>query len=442
MTMSRVPESIEGISRTELREAAEAIREAVDRAELTHLILELGNIRSLAGYEKDAGNYVYEWMKREGLVPKRVGMIEDRFSVIGRLGGQDTSAGRNLLFTSHLDTESPQYNWRDSWKHRPGSVERPEWLEARLTDGVFSGRPVENDRGPMSCTLIAAKALKKAGLSLSGHLYVTASPGEIGPEHVEEFQGPTFHGKEIGAHYMMTHGGVAPDFAIAAEGTDFGITWMSCGHASYRIDIYGEDVFTPVLEHPPLLKDHPSPLVTVAIMIAALQRWAVEYEQVNTYRSHAGTAVPKVQISAIRGGDPHMMGSGSEVCAIYLEVNLTPKQSIADVQRQLEALMKAEGLEGRIEPIVYRQGFEADKDKIRALYESIHLASHATGRGETGLSHPIYSSMWRDHNVFNMFNIPSATYGPARFQPTVDDMVDAAIVYALTAWQICNSPKG
>ncbi|WP_051318224.1 peptidase M20 [Cohnella thermotolerans] len=420
-------------------EAAALIRRHIDREELIELILELCNIRSLAGFEKEAGDYVFAWMEREGLSPKRIGMVPDRFNVIGRMGGDDPANGRNLLFTSHLDTEAPQYNWRDGWKYRPGgAIDDPDWVRAELQGGVFRGHPVENDRGPMACFLIGAKALKRAGLALNGHLYLTACPAEIGPEHVEEFQGPSYYGKEIGAQYMMTHGGVAPDFAVAAEGTDFGISWVSCGYANFRVDVYGEDVFTPLLEHPPRLRDHPSALVLAAPLIEAVQRWAADYEVRHTYRAPGGTAVPKVQIAAIRGGDPHIMGGGSEVCSLYLEVNLTPVQSIADVQRELEALLADEKFAGRAYPIVYRQGFEADEGKVGPLRRAFGAAGEACGRGAAELAHPVYSSMWRDHNVFNMFGIPSVTYGPSRSRPTVDDMMDAAVIYAATAWRICN----
>lgn len=420
-------------------QAVERIRGHIDRQELVDLILELGNIRSLAGYEREAGDYVFDWMQREGFSPRRIGMVPDRFSVVGRTGGKAPLRGRNLLFTSHLDTEAPQYNWRDSWKYKPGgSIEDPGWVEAKLTDGVFSGHPVENDRGPMACFLIGAKALTQAGLELNGHLYLTACPAEIGPEHVEEFEGPQYHGKEIGAHYMLTHGGVAPDFAVAAEGTDFGVTWLSCGHANFRIDVYGEDVFTPLLTHPPRLKDHPSALVLAAPLIEAVQRWAADYEVRHTYVSPGGTAVPKVQIAAIRGGDPHIMGGGSEVCSLYVEVNLTPEQSIADVQRELEGLLAGEGFQGKAAPIVYRHAFEADPQRVDPLRRALRQAGEAFGRGGAEIAHPIYSSMWRDHNVFNMFRIPSVTYGPRRFRPSVDDMVDAAAIYAATAWLVCN----
>ncbi|XID92077.1 hypothetical protein ACF3MZ_26950 [Paenibacillaceae bacterium WGS1546] len=423
---------------SEIREVAERIRGAIDKQELIDLILELGNIRSLAGYEKEAGDFVYEWMKRERFAPKKVGMVPDRFNVIGEYGGQNPTRGKNLLITSHLDTESPQYNELDKLKYRPGSVEKAEWLQASLKDGVFSGRPVENDRGPMACFLIGAKALRKTGLPMAGSLYLTACPAEIGPEHVEEFRGPQFLGKEIGAQFMMTHGGVAPDFAIAAEGTDFGISWVACGHANFRINIYGEDVFTPLLNHPEELRKHPSALVKVAPLIEALQQWCIEFEKNNVYHSPGGTAVPKTQISAIRGGDPHLMGGGSEVCSVYLGATLTPVQSIADVQRSLEALMEKEGFEGKVEPIVYRQGFEADAERVDELKRAISRSSVSAGKGETPQGHYIYSSMWRDHNVFNMYHIPAVTYGPRRFAPTVDDMVDAAVIYATTAWLICN----
>lgn len=417
------------------------IRAHIDPQELIDVLLELGNIRSLAGYEKEAGEYVYNWMKKEGFTPRKVGMVEERFNVIGTYGGEAPGEGKNLLLTSHLDTESPQYNERDAWRYRPETVERSEWLEAAFRDGIFSGRPVENDRGPMTCTLMAAKALKAAGISLKGKLYITACPGEIGPEQVEEFRGSQYLGKELGAQYLLSHGGVAPDYAIAAEGTDFGMTWLSCGHALIRIDLYGEEIFTPMISHPLSLGDHPSPLVQVAVLIDHIQRWARQYEQENSYESAGGCSIPKVQLSAIRGGDPHIMGAGSEVCSVYIEVNLTAQQTIAPIQRQLEVLLSQAGMQGQVLPLVYRNGYEARDGHIMPLVEAISAGTLGTDRGELLLAHHAYSSMWRDHNVFNMYRIPAATFGPSRFQPSLDDMLDATAIYAFTAWKICNSEE-
>ena len=275
-----------------------AVLAAIDRDELVRLVLDLCNIPAPIGTGREAGDFVFDWMRREGFAPRRAGMTEERFNVIGSMGGHGD--GPNLLFTSHLDTESPLYHADDRFSLRPETASDPQWLSAWLEGERFFGHAVGNDRGPMACFLIAAKALVKAGVKLSGTLYLTACPGEIGPEPAEEHQGVAYLGKEVGAQYMLAHGGVAPDFAIAAEGTDFGVNWVACGYANYCITLFGEAVFTPLLTHPPASRAHPNPIVRMAALIEVLQLWASDYEVRNRYAGRGGTAIPKVQI----GRDP------------------------------------------------------------------------------------------------------------------------------------------
>src|SRR6201996_1000668 len=235
-----------------------AVAAAIDVQELTQLALDLGNIPSPAGHELEAGNFVYDWMAREGFNPRKVGAVPERNNIIGTWGGK--GPGRNLLFTAHLDTEAPTWDPDlDAYKFRPETMKNREWQECWLEDGVLYGYPIANDRGPMSCFLIAAKALKTAGYDLAGKLYLTACPGEIGPEPIEEARGLAYLGKDIGAHYLFHHGGVAPDYVIAAEGSDFGVTWLGCGYAVFRLRLLGEAVFTPLLTQPETAHDHPNP---------------------------------------------------------------------------------------------------------------------------------------------------------------------------------------
>lgn len=42
----------------------------------------------------------------------------------------------------------------------------------------------------------------------------------MGQEPVSEFQGPTYISKEVGAEWLMIHGGLTPDYGVSAEGTD------------------------------------------------------------------------------------------------------------------------------------------------------------------------------------------------------------------------------
>jgi len=49
--------------------------------------------------------------------------------------------------------------------------------------------------------------------------------------------------------------------------TDFGINWVGCGYAYYRITVSGEQVFTPLLEHTADSSRHPNPIVRMAGVI-------------------------------------------------------------------------------------------------------------------------------------------------------------------------------
>ena len=416
----------------------EALIKAIDVDELVQLALDLGNIPSPAGHELAAGNFVYDWMAREGFSPRKVGAVPERNNIIGTYGGN--GRGANLLFTAHLDTEAPTWDPAlDPYKFRPATLQNREWQECWLEDGVLYGYPIANDRGPMSCFLIAAKALKTAGFNLSGKMYLTACPGEIGPEPIEEHTGIAYMGKDIGAHYLFHHGGVAPDYAIAAEGCDFGLTWVGCGYAVFRIRVLGEAVFTPLLTHPENPADHPNPIYRLGGLIAAINRWGRRYEVENRYESPGGVAVPKAQIASIRGGVPYAFGAGTEVCNLYLEVGMTPRQTVADILHMLEDMVADEGLgEIEIEPVVARHGFEADGRAVSPLVAAVDEATKLTFGHPVQLAAPVYSSMWRDHNVFNMQRIPAITTGFKRWRPTPKDLADSALIYALTALAVCG----
>ncbi|MBY9067225.1 peptidase M20 [Hyphomonas sp. WL0036] len=421
-------------------EDVKAISDAIDIEELTKLVLDLSNIYSPSTGEAEASAFVHEWMSREGFRPLSVGAVPHRQNVIGSFGGH--GPGKNLLFTAHLDTESEPADpvVREKTKRPSGTVNR-EWKECWLEDGKFYGYAVANDRGPMSCMLMAAKALKKAGYELSGRMYLTACPGECGPEPIEERGGIDYMGKEIGAHYMFHHGGVAPDFAIAAEGTDFGVTWLGCGGAMFRIRIYGESIFRPLLKAPRATADHPSPIYKLGPVIEALHAWSLDYEKLNAYHAKGGSSLPKATISSVQAGFPY--SGGTEVAAIYVSCDLSPKQKAAQVLHELEAVMRSlPGLEFEVEPVNVSHGYEADDEEVAPLVTGIDIAVQSVLDTPVEIAKPVYSSMWRDHNVFNMHRVPAVTFGPVRWRPTPEDFFKCTLMYALTALAVCGRAEG
>lgn len=416
-----------------------AIAAAINQDELVKLALELGNIPSRSREEAAAAQFVYEWLDREGFQPRRAGATPERPNIIGEYGGQGT--GANLLLTAHLDTESPSGDHsQDKFRYREATLRDPEWTQCWLDeDGRLRGYPISNDRGPMACFLIAAKALKKAGIGLSGKAWLTACPGEIGPEPIEEFAGIDYLGKDIGAHYLFHHGGVSPDYAIAAEGTDFGVTWQGCGYALFRVRIYGTGMFTPILDTPEKVSDHPNPIYKLGPVVEALHQWSRQWEADSAYDTPGGLSQPKAQIASARAGMPTDYGAGTEVCAIYIEVGLAPGQKSALAYHQISAAMRALDLDSfDVEPVVVRHGFEADAQEVAPLAGAVDAATRLARSAPVERAHPVYSSMWRDHNVFNMHGIPAITTGMPRWRPTPEDLASSALVYALTMLAVCG----
>jgi acetylornithine deacetylase/succinyl-diaminopimelate desuccinylase-like protein len=408
----------------------------INRDELVDLALALCQIESPAGQEAEVGEYVFNWMKREGFRPCKIGMMPERFNVLGRLPGDGD--GYSLIFNSHLDTGRSK---EDRWSIRAPEqgINHGAWREG---DTLF-GEGIVNDKGPMAAFLIAAKALKASGIRLRGDLLLSAVPGEIGYEAVDEFEAPKYLSKEVGTRYLIQHGGVA-DYALVAEGTDFGYAAIEAGKAFFKIVVHGDpQLYTPFVPNAEVDANHPNAIIRAALFLPRLQQWARGYEQRFVYRCKDGVIVPKAVVGAIRGGNPYHVTRTSELCAIYLDCRLTPVSDPLAIRRELLDLLKAQGIPGEVELFVYRRSYEAGDTGV--LLQALKKSHAASFGAELQLAAPVISSMWRDVSIFNEMGIPSITYGPPRNfkgqSMTVDDIVRTAEIYANIAIEVCNTVK-
>ena len=424
-----------------LDDRAQKVLDHIDQDELVKVALDLGNIDSPTGSEGPVAQYVYDWLGRQGIVAKKVALIPDRPNVIGTLPG--TSHGKSLVFNSHMDTTIHKDEW---------------WTTRRAADAVFHsawregdtlyGNGVCNDKGPMATWLLAAKAIKDSGVRLRGDLVLMAVVGEIGVEPVDEFQSPEFLAKEPGTRFAITHGGVA-DYALVAEGTDFGLVGVEAGKAFFKITVFGNDlpIYTPYIQRPTPIDKNPNAIVRMAPLLQRLEEWAYEYEQKNRYECEGGTIVPRVNVGAIRGGVPYKITKTVQQCAIYLDVRITPVQNPLDIREDLRRMLSGLGLGGEVELYTYRPAFEADPVKVQPLAGAIARAHQAIVGSTLKHAPAPFSSMWRDINCFNEMRIPAVTYGPGisvgggNFGMKISDLVVGTKLYALTALDLCSQDR-
>ena len=417
-----------------LTEIEKRVIERIDEKELVELATALGNITAPSGYEQSVADYVEDWLRKNGFHCYQQNLCEGRSNAIGILRG--TGGGKNLIFNSHLDSDM-------GLPPLPGGA-IPPGPKIRVDGRRIFGKTVQNDRGPMAAFMLAAKAIKDANVATRGDIIMTMVVGEIGMGPIDEFQGPRYIGKGYGSRHAVAHG-IMGDFALVAESTDFGVTWIEAGAAYFKVTIKGTGYYTPRLPDRGALKDSPNPIVKMTVVIQAIEEWAATYEKNHQVQYPVGVMVPRVAIGAIRAGHPFSPSTGVDSCSIYVDVRVPPPMSFADVEKELKEVVLSPGFGGEVQMYMARRGYEAKN--VEPLVESIRKA-HRTIRG--GECPPVSTpeiSMWRDVNVFNEVGIPAATFGfPRKTAPglsekfvDIDDLVDCARMYALVALDICGA---
>lgn len=419
-------------------EIVDAVLGRIDRDELVALALELANIDSPPGQERPVSDYLHGWLKESGFEARQVAMLPERPNVVGRLPG--SGGGTDLIFNAHMDVAWGPEERR--WMHDP---DNPFYTSAWREGDTLIGNGLVNDKGPLACTFIAAKAIREAGVALRGDLIVTGVCGEIGQEPVDEFAAPAYLSKEVGTRYLISHGVIA-DYAVVAEATDFGVTWVEAGKAFFKVTVLGGNSrYTPYTDHPEDAASNGNALVRVAPVIERIEAWARRYEVEHTYRFDGGLCIPKVNIGAIRGGQPFIPIVSAEQCYLYLDVRLTPEQTAMDVRAELREALDTIDVPTTVECTLYRRGYEATGvEPLLDMTEQAHRAELGRGFGEIS---PPLTSMWRDTNPFVEVGIPAITYGPAagvgggRFWAEIDDFVRATRIYARLALLMCARPR-
>ena len=207
-------------------------------------------------------------------------------------------------------------------------------------------------------------------------------------------------------------------------------------------------MYTPRLQRPDALADHPNAVVKAAAVGSAIESWAIEFEARRTRETSCGTMAPKAQVGAFRGGIPWRPNRSSTYAALYVDVRTLPGEDVGQIHRELTDVVRGIDPAADVDVIMSKAGFAASDESVLPLLETIQHA-HQLVRGEPmpDRAEPAVVSMWRDTNVYNRVGIPSLTFGPSRGKAAVqgtgsmelNNMIEGTKIYALTALAICGA---
>ncbi len=404
---------------------------------LAELCLELGNTFAPVGHEQAVADAVSAWYGRHDISSFQQQLVPDRSNVIARLTGD--GSGKSLIFNAHLDTEISGDDY-DRLMDVPDPNKVGGWREGNR----LFGHTVLNDRALMAIFMVMGKAIQEAKVPLAGDVILASAVGETGQAPVDEYQGMTYEGKGLGSRYMVDHG-IRADYALIAEATGWGMSWVECGAVYLKVTLRGRNMYTPRLIRGDQLSQHPNALVKGAEVIRTLEAWAIDYEERNAYESVCGPVRPKAQVGAVRGGVPYRPNRSSPVCHLYVDVRTVPGSDQDAVVNEVRSVVRKFDPAAEVECFMAKAGYQGVG--VEPLSEAVARGYDSVIGGTPPTPEIAITSMWRDTNVYNSSGIPSLTFGLGRGESTVQgtgsydlkDLVACSQIYALTALDLCGS---
>jgi acetylornithine deacetylase len=419
------------------REAAGAVLAAIDRDELAQLGCDLVNHPSPTGQEAAVADFILEWYRANGIKPIRQEVEAGRPNAVGIVKG--SGGGLSVQFNGHMDTS---FTGTAEDLRMVKDPEPDEMLRGSIHGDLVRGLGISNMKGGVAAFMVAGKALKRSGVPLKGDVVLAAVVGEISRTPIGPWQTKEYRGEGAGTRHLLTHG-IHTDYAVVADGSDMNVVWTQTGVVQFKITTTGkaEAAWGTNRGAYPMVKLNA--IVKMTKIIDAIERWAEEWEGANVYQSPTGPIYPKVNVGGIEGGAPYRPNYFPGVCSVYLDVRITPGMRPVRVQRELETVLRGLGVDYDLE--AYKSLLGHEGRGVEPLVQSLEEIHQFLFNQGIQYEAPDRASIWTDTNVYNELGIPAVKIGPRgrRIGPraeelSIDQMVQAAQIYALVALDICN----
>lgn len=392
-------------SRT-LQELEDAVLQLINEEEAVAFHRGLVQIPSVnpPGDCREAIAFVEKPLKEAGFTTEIVQDDETMPNLIARTGPGN---GKVLCVNAHVDVVPT--GERSAWSHDP--------FGAEIENGRIYGRGAGDDKASVTAQVIAALAVKRSGIPLSGQLVVNeVSDEEVGGVH--------------GARMIANSKTIVPDWVIVGEQTRNRVCVGEKGSAGTVVTVHGRTA------HGALPWEGANAIEGMAEVIVALRRelWPRLGERTHRF-FHPSSGSVNLFTGGVKG---NVVPDKAE---IYVDRRLVPGEdpdgAVSEVREIAErAISKVEG--ARVEVTHFSDwampATESPEDD--PLVQAMLGANDRLGLS----TDPSGFSMATDGRFFSRLGYPTIIYGPGdpglAHKPDewvgIDEIMDAARAYAVT----------
>ncbi|MEU6141679.1 deacylase [Streptomyces sp. NPDC047081] len=360
---------------------------------LTELITGLVDIPSPTGDEGPLARHIAATLATT--VPRTaVQPLDDRqANAWARLDGDGT--GPDLMLYAPIDTltvgeESEDLPWigpelRDDMRPR-----------ATVHDDLVVGLGASNPKGHAACVMMAAEAIARAGVPLTGDLVAAFGAGGM-PTNARPGATRFNTGQGVGCSFLLEQG-VWTDYAVIAK-PGWTVSWDEVGLLWFEVTVHGTHTYVGSRHRLP----YDNAVARAGEAARYLEEWFAGYAERHT----GGTVAPQGVVASVRGGWPRTAAITPASCTLTVDLRIAPGTSPMRVKREFLAAL--EKLPGRVtaEMVLAIPGTRTDPDSwigraATAAWEAFEGREHEVIRGNSGAT---------DANILRGRGIPTVRVG-------------------------------
>ena len=399
-----------------MRKLKEILMAHISEKHIIEMASDMIRIPSYCGVpnqETEVAKYVRSVFDANGIPCYLKEVADGRCNVIATL--DSGKPGKTIMFNAHMDTVPPN-GWADA-------------LNPRILDGKLYGRGAADDKGQLACIIEAMLAIQAAGALEQGKIILT---GVLDEEQ-----------NSIGT-IDVVESGIGADGAIVAEATFMEIATCQRGLEWLKFHFIGKTV------HGGRQREGINAIDKAVDFINAMKEELIPRALA---RTHPVLKESTVNYGVIHGGTQLSTVAGE--CDLYVDTRFLPDQKYEDVLDEFQSLqdkLAAQDPQFKCEMSVCEESVMKDgylhlsfeTDPKHPLITTLQdVVENVTG-DETPITGVPY---WSDGALLSRYgDIPTVILGPGggtahtdHEHMPVDQLVPAALIYALAAVEFCGS---